>query len=251
MFPQRKIFQCGIFAVGAVSVFILILFVFLVARSRYEKQLAAKIWPVTTPEVFARVSSSAGSAPIVLLLGDSRMAQWDLPLLPSWRVVNAGVNGLTTGELRRCAPKVLDDFQPAVVVLQAGINDLKFIGLQPSRAAEIVSLAADNLAAVLGECTARHCQVVILKTWPTHTPSLLRRLVWSAKIPAAVEQLNTQLEALDSPTAGIRVVDLFREASLKFSPEQYRDTLHFKPETYRQLTPALALMLETNSLPKK
>lgn len=236
---------------GAVIAFAVFLLAFLMARSRYEKQLTAKIWPVTTPEVFAHVSLSDRSAPTVLLLGDSRMAQWDLPPLPGWRVVNAGMNGLTTGELRRGAPKVLDDFQPAVVVLQAGINDLKFIGLHPERAAEIVSLAADNLNTVVRECVARHCRVIVLKTWPTQTPSLLRQLVWSAKISAAVDQLNTKLESLNSPSDGIRVVDLFREARIKLSPESYRDTLHFKPETYQQLTPALALALEATSFPAK
>src|SRR5208282_5153351 len=75
------------------------------ARSRYENKLARQIWPLTAPDISARSISPANSAPMVLLLGDSRMAQWDLPQWSGWRVVNAGVGGLTTGQLRLSAPK--------------------------------------------------------------------------------------------------------------------------------------------------
>ncbi|MGA2854459.1 MAG: GDSL-type esterase/lipase family protein, partial [Verrucomicrobiota bacterium] len=147
------------------------------ARSRYENRWARQIWPAIAPNISARSSSPANSAPTVLLLGDSRMAQWDLPQWPGWRVVNAGADGLTTGQLRLCAPKLLDEFQPDAVVLEAGINDLKFAGLHPEMASQLVSLAASNLTAVVHECAARHCRVILLETWPASQPDLARRLV--------------------------------------------------------------------------
>jgi lysophospholipase L1-like esterase len=214
------------------------------ARSRYESQLAQQIWPLTTPDISARSSSPANSTLTVLLLGDSRMAQWDLPQLAGWRVVNAGAGGLTTGQLRLCAPKFLDEFHPDVVVLEAGINDLKFLGVRPEMASQIISLAASNLTAVVRECAARRCQVIMLETWPASRPELARRLVWNAGIPAAVDELNVRLQSLNQPEDGIRVVDLFKEAGLKPENGLYRDTLHFKPEVYQRLTPALGRELE-------
>jgi lysophospholipase L1-like esterase len=68
---------------------------------------------------------------------------------------------------------------------------------------------------------------------------LARRLVWSAEIPAAVDALNAQLQKLNAPEQGIRVIDLFKDAGLKPEAGLYRDTLHFKPEVYQRLTPAL------------
>ncbi|HEX7577068.1 MAG TPA: hypothetical protein VF430_03420, partial [Verrucomicrobiae bacterium] len=118
-------------------------------------------------------------------------------------------------------------------------NDLKFLGLRPEMAPQIISLAASNLTAVVHECAARHCQVIVLETWPAGEPDLLRRLVWNAKISAAVGSLNAQLRLFNSPGQGIRVVDLFSEAGLKPEASLYRDTLHFKPEVYQRLTPAL------------
>lgn len=215
------------------------------ARTHYEYRLAQQIWPVAAPEISVVSKSPPGFKSTVLLLGDSRMAQWDLPQLVGWRVVNAGAGGLTTGQLRLAAPKFLDEFHPDAVVLEAGINDLKFIGLRTALSPQIISLAASNLTAVVRGCAADHCQVIVLETWPAGQPDLARRLVWSAKIPAAVDALNAQLQHLNSPGQGIRVVDLFKEAGLKPEAGFYRDTLHFKPEVYQSLTPALEKILGT------
>ena len=214
------------------------------ARKQYESRLAQQIWPLTAPDIFARSTAPAKAAPTVLLLGDSRMAQWDLPQWTGWRVVNAGTGGLTTGQLRLSAPRLLDEFHPDAVVLEAGINDLKFLGLRPKMASPIVSLATSNLTAVVRECAARRCQVIVLETWPAGQPDLARRLVWNAVIPASVDSLNAKLRLLNAPERGIRVADLFKAAGLKPEAGLYRDTLHFKAEVYQRLTPALEKELE-------
>jgi lysophospholipase L1-like esterase len=223
-----------------------VVFEFWSARSRYENQLSQQIWPVVAPEISIISNSPADFKSTVLLLGDSRMAQWDLPPLAGWRVVNAGAGGLTTGQLRLCAPKLLDEFHPDAVVLEAGINDLKFIGLRRELSPQMISLAASNLTAIVHECAARHCQVIVLETWPVGQQDLARRLVWSAEIPAAVDALNAQLKKLNAPEQGIRVVDLFKETGLKPEAGLYCDALHFKPEVYQRLTPALERELEVS-----
>ncbi len=65
-------------------------------REHYEERLRQQIWPVTAPEMAVLSSPPTGSRPTVMLLGDSRVAQWGLPPLTGWRVVNAGAGGLTT-----------------------------------------------------------------------------------------------------------------------------------------------------------
>lgn len=214
------------------------------ARTRYEYHLAERIWPLNAPDISVVSNAPANFSSTVLLLGDSRMAQWELPQLAGWRVVNAGAGGLTTGQLRLCAPKLLDEFQPDAVVLEAGINDLKFLGLRPEMGSRIISLASSNLAAVVHECAARRCRVIVLETWPAAQPDLARRLVWNAAIPASVVSLNAQLHSLNAPEQGICVIDLFNDAGLEPEAGLYRDTLHFKPEVYQHLTPALERELE-------
>jgi lysophospholipase L1-like esterase len=215
-----------------------------VMRARYERQLRQQIWPDHAPEPSVVSNAPAGLAPTALLLGDSRMAQWGLPPLAHWHVVNAGTGGFTTAQTRLCAPALLDQFRPDVVVLQAGINDLKYLGLRPDMSSPVVALALSNLAAVTGECAQRRCQVLLLTVWPASEPDLARRVVWSEAVPAAVARLNGKLQLLASPTKAIRVVDLFKEAGLAPEAEFYRDTLHLKPAAYQRLTPCLQRELD-------
>jgi lysophospholipase L1-like esterase len=213
-------------------------------RAGYESRLRQEIWPERAPEPSVVSNAPAGLARTVLLLGDSRMAQWGLPSLAPWHVVNAGTGGFTTGQVRLCAPDLLDRFKPDFVVVQAGINDLKFLGLRPAMRPQVVSLALSNLTAIVEESARRHCKVILLTIWPAGEPSLARRLVWSQAVSAAVAQLNGQLQKLDSAEKGIRVVDLFLQAGLKTGDECYRDTLHLQPAAYQLLTPLLKKELE-------
>lgn len=217
------------------------------ARARYEDLLRQRIWPVVAPATSVRESEPASSKPTVMLLGDSRMAEWGLPRLARWRVVNGGAGGLTTGQIRLRVAGLLDEFHPDAVVLQVGINDLKFLGLRPELSATVVSLAASNLTAVVNECVARHCRVLVLETWPPGRPTLARLPVWSRAIPASVGELNERLRAADAPERRVRVVDLFKLAGLNPGPESFRDTLHFVPAVYERLTPVLENELDAGS----
>ena len=216
-------------------------------RELYEERLRQQIWPLTAPEAAVLSSPPVGSKPTVMLLGDSRVAQWGLPPLTGWRVINAGAGGLTTGQIRLRMPGLLDQFHPDTVVVEAGINDLKFLGLQPALTPEMVMLAASNLAVIARVCVEHHCQVIVLETWPVGQPDLARRLVWSGAVSDSVNQLNARLRLLNSPQKRIRVVDLFGQAGLKPETGWYRDTLHFKPEVYQRLTPVLERELKISS----
>jgi lysophospholipase L1-like esterase len=224
---------------------------FWLARAHYENRLRQQIWPAHTPEISSISSSAGASVPTVMLLGDSRIAQWGLPELKHWHVVNAGAGGLTTAQVRLVTPGLLAEFRPDAVVLQAGINDLKFLGLRPEMASTIVSLAASNLESIVYECAGRHCKIIVLETWPAGQPGFLRRLVWSAEITKSVDRLNARLRSLEWPEGEILVVDLFNEAGLKPGAGLYYDTLHFKPEVYQRLTPALEKTLNGTPLPAK
>ena len=237
--PQANSSRANLFLITLAVLFGAVSVALWSARRCYESRLRQRLWPAMAPDISVLSTPPAGPARTVLLLGDSRVVEWRLPLLAHWRVVNAGGNGLTTGQVRLCAAKLLDEFRPDAVVLEAGINDLKYLGLRPEMASAVVSLALENITAIAGECEKRRCRIVLLETWPAGKPGLARRLVWSRAIPLAVDQLNAQLRSLNSPDRGIRVVDLFQEAGLKPEAACYRDTLHFKPEVYQQLTPAL------------
>jgi lysophospholipase L1-like esterase len=224
---------------------------FWTARARYESRLREQIWPALAPEFSVITQVAPASDRTVMLLGDSRMAQWGLPAFRRWRVVNAGAGGLTTGQVLLVTPRLLEEYRPDVLVVEAGINDLKFLGLRPGMKSTVASLAAGNLTAIASEGMKHHCQVILLETWPAGRPDWARRLVWNAAIPASVAELNTQLRKLDAPGRGIRVINLLQEAGLKPEAELYFDTLHFKQGVYQKLSPALGKVLNQTPPPSR
>lgn len=216
-----------------------------VLRTQYETRLRQQVWPERVPEIPVVSNAPPGAARTVLMLGDLRTAQWGLPPLSHWRVINAGADSLTTGQIRQCAPALLDRFHPDAIVLEAGINDLKYLGLRPAMTDRIVSLTLSNITAIVTAGAERHCRVIVLTTWPAGQLTPARRLVWNAVVPEAVSRLNRRLQTLDSPEKGIHVADLFKKAGLKPDANFYRDTLRLTPAAYDLLTPLLEKELDS------
>lgn len=117
------------------------------------------------------VRRMSAPSPLILAIGDSLIAGYGLATSESFparleaalradhagaRVVNAGVSGDTTGEVRRRLPSVLSrlDARPALAIVQAGPNDV----LQRTPPAR----TRDNLSAILIEL--ERCGVPVLLT---------------------------------------------------------------------------------------
>ena len=209
------------------------------SRSRYIADLIRQVWPAGTGAPVV-LESALGGSPTILLLGDSRIAQWELPRPERGRIVNAGISGATTARIADAARDFLERYRPDVVVIEAGINDLKLAGARPDLSAKIVDEAFANLARLVKHCRAAQAKVLVLPVWPASEPSLLRRPVWnSAAVSGAVAALNERLRSLEGP--GVMVCDLFAEIGGK---PAYRDTLHLQPETYQRLTPRLEAWIQ-------
>jgi lysophospholipase L1-like esterase len=169
----------------------------------------------------------------VLFLGDSRMQEWpDLPR-DRFTTVNAGGGGETTAQIRLRAAATLDAVRPELVVLQAGVNDLKTIGALPDRAKDIEASCLANLAALVELCRERNARVVLVPIMPTARPSLLRRIVWSSEIDAARLRVNAELRRRFADSPGVALLD-----ELRVGAADYRDTLHFTPTAYGKLEAA-------------
>ena len=213
-------------------------------RQFYAERLQAQIYPAGQPQSPRVTSDARHYQSTILLFGDSRMAAWTFPPMAGVRLVNGGVNGATTAQLRLRLPQLLEEFHPDVVVLQAGINDLKLAGIQPERAEELVAQAADNLEAMAADCLAHHCRVLLLLTWPPGPPEWRRLPVWNQQVPEAVTRLNLRLKAFGATHQNAVVVDLLAEGGRQPTPADFKDALHFRPEFYQHLTPPLLRRLQ-------
>jgi lysophospholipase L1-like esterase len=214
------------------------------ARFFYARELAVRRQPISLrPPVHTGNSSGIR----VLLLGDSRVAEW--PSLPAnFYTINAGIPSETTTQVLRRAPAIFESEKPDVVVIQAGINDLKAIGVSPADAVEIKTNCLRNLSELVALSRERRAKVILTLILPSGKIPLVRRLFWSEEVNRAVAEVNQQLSNLYGGQPGIAILDLGKvladRSSATSSLDAYRDALHLKPEAYQKLQMALLSLLE-------
>jgi lysophospholipase L1-like esterase len=196
----------------------------------YRRELRVRLHP--TFPVPGKVQATPARR-LVLFLGDSRMQEW--PDLPKARfvTVNAGGGGETTQQILLRAGATLDAVRPELVVLQAGINDLKTIGALPDAASQTEATCLTNLTRLVTLAREHGAAVVMVPVLPAEAPSLVRRLVWSSEIDEARQRVNTALRQRFGGEQGVVLLD-----EHLLLPEDYRDTLHFAPSAYTKLEKA-------------
>jgi lysophospholipase L1-like esterase len=222
------------------------------ARHFYARELSVRLQPVGGTSL---TRSGNAAAQRILFLGDSRAADW--PALPADRffTLNAGVAGETTAQIRWRAEAVLSVEKPAVVVVQAGINDLKAIGVLPEAATQIQEQCTSNILEIVSLCRQHNARVVLTLILPPGKVPLARRFVWSGKIETALREINNSLTRRYADAEGVAVFDMekilapTRPGSSDFS--DYRDTLHLQLAAYARLEPALLHQLELFSLAER
>ncbi len=238
---KRLIIMLGVVSLFATLALALTILLFL--RRHYAATLAAKVWPADRFTVGVVGTAVPGSR-TVLLMGDSRMTDWGLPQIEGWRVVNAGLPGITTAQLVSCCRTLLDQVRPQMVVIQIGINDLKLLGVRPDLGEAVTVTCVSNIMAVVSECRRVGVRVVVIPVWPAGKVTLARRVVWSDAVDPAVTETNARLQRLLANEEGVYVADLLLELTHGLSKENcerlYRDTLHLKSETYVRLSALLA-----------
>ena len=136
--------------------------------------------------------------PLLVLFGDSRVAQWPAIALEAelagWRVVNRGLGGQTSEAVHaRLAAHVLP-LEPEVIVLQAGVNDLRMIPLFPEQERAIIERCRDNLIATVRAARASGATVVVATIIPLG-PTPLRARRWQP-VRNAIDEVNVSLLAL-------------------------------------------------------
>jgi len=159
-------------------------------------------------------------------------------------VINRGVGGQTTAQIIARFDEDVSSLQPDVLIIQAGINDLKANGLFPERRNEIVATCKKNLAAMAQRATAQGATVILTTVFPTAQPSLLRRPFWSDAVGTAIVEVNEY-----SKTLVTEQLLLFDSAAIlagengAIRPDYSDDLLHLNQEGYRALNHALTELL--------
>lgn len=182
----------------------------------------------------------------LVFYGDSRAALWPAPAVTGWTVINRGIGAQTTAQVALRFDQHLAPLRPDVVVLQAGINDLKTLPLFPERRDAIIAACLANLRGLIAQTQELGAVVVVTTIFPVGQPPPERWIFWSDDIAQAVAAVNADLRAL----AGGRVLVLDAYALLAgadglIRPQYSADELHLNAAGYESLNRALAELLQT------
>ena len=178
--------------------------------------------------------------PLLVFFGDSRAYMWGAPTVPGFTIANRGIPWQTTAQILGRADADVLALHPDLVVLEAGVNDLKVIAEAPERRAEIVSECETNIARIVDACRRAGATVVIASVFELGDISLVKRPFWSDDVAVAIREVNAFLATL----ARDRVVVLDTNAALDDGHGEIRrayqlDYLHIDAEGYAALNQKL------------
>jgi lysophospholipase L1-like esterase len=202
---------------------------------------AAKLALLEVPAQRHIATRTPATPPVLLLFGDSRIAQWQpLPDRP-YPIIRNGHPGASAIQLVPAFQQALARHRPAVVLLQLGANDAVGAALAdpPTREKALVdTLAAiDRMAAA---ATAHGARLILTKVIRPVRPDPLRQLLLDDRVDAYIAQVNAGLPAIAARHGATLKSPMPLLAPRGEVPDSFRkDWLHLTPEAYSALAPLL------------
>ncbi|WP_301930518.1 GDSL-type esterase/lipase family protein [Ferruginibacter sp.] len=125
-------------------------------------------------------------------MGDSRIYQWNIPdtIIPAANYANLGVNAQTTAQVLYRLGLHLQQGTPEFLFLQAGINDIKAIGVFPEKKDFIIAECIKNIELLIDTCIKCNIHPVFCTIIPPGDVQLFRRPVWTSEIKDKVAYVN-------------------------------------------------------------
>jgi lysophospholipase L1-like esterase len=160
----------------------------------------------------------------------SQYAYWLVRAHPEWTVVNQGVNGERSDQIRARFARDVLALKPGAVVIIAGVNDV----YQGRPAAHVV----EQLRAMYDEAKAAGIAVVAGSIIPYNTATPEQN--------ARMREINAWIEATAAADPAIRFVDTRAAVAAPGDPDRLfesPDDLHPSPAGYRRMAEALRPVL--------
>ncbi len=217
-----------------------------------------KVATLSAPASAMYVPSNAnlppkGSKPRIVLIGDSRIAQWptSAAMAGQWDVINRGIGGETVAQLVQRFDRDAIALDPDVIVIEAGVNDLVAATfLDDAEKQRVARNVGEGIRQMASKAAAARRRVVVATVIPPAKPDFFRRPVWNEMLRDLVAGVNADLKNARWPD-GVSLIDLLpvlQAEDQRKVPDEYRlDTLHLNDAGYRRLTEALASHLQSAS----
>lgn len=184
-------------------------------------------------------------SPLIVFFGDSRAAEWPPPNdVKNVNFLNRGIGAQTTAQILGRFQAHIAPLNPQVIVLQAGINDLKTIPLFSEQKEDIVNDCKENIKQLVDLSLATGARVIVTTIFPLGELPIERRPFWSDDVEVAINDVNEFIETLASDR--VTIFDsgkVLANSNGIVDPKYSRDFLHLNPTGYEALNEALAEIL--------
>jgi lysophospholipase L1-like esterase len=181
----------------------------------------------------------------VVMMGDSRAQAWRRHTLPAdYLVINRGVGAQTTIQILERFDRQISLLDPDLIILEAGVNDLKMIALFPEQREKIIEDCRNNMRELVRRSVATGAKVILVTIFPRGPLPLERRPFWSSAVDSAIIDVNSSLKELASD--GVTILDAsFLEEDGYVRDEYAADLLHLTDAGYDALNVGLARVVGT------
>jgi len=181
----------------------------------------------------------------VVFFGDSRAANWPAPAaLDEIEFINRGIGAQTSTQVAQRFDYHLKPLQPQIVILQAGINDLKTIPLFPDQKERIVANCKANIQQIVSQSVASGATVILTTIFPVGKAPIERKPLWSDDVAASVDEVNAYIHALTEDDVVIfDAYSILADDDGTMKAEYSEDELHINDRGYEALNNELATIL--------
>ncbi|XCN73535.1 MAG: GDSL-type esterase/lipase family protein [Candidatus Electrothrix aestuarii] len=207
--------------------------------------IGLSFFPVTP----ASILDKQKDAKRLVFFGDSRIEQWTQPKIAGYEILNRGIGGQTSTQILMRYDAHVRPLAPDILLIQAGINDLKTIALFPEQRDKILADLQENLAALTQRAVDQGITVLLTTIFPVGKVPLARKLFWSKDVEAAIVKVNTFISSLQAKN--ILVFDAYSilvGEDGKIRPQYSRDLLHLNQEGYKVLNRELGQFIANLSV---
>ena len=183
--------------------------------------------------------------PLIVFFGDSRAAEWPAPeQVRNATFLNRGIGNQTTAQLLGRFQEHVTPLHPQIIILQAGINELKTIPLFPDQKETIIKNCKSNLKRIVDLSLAIEARVIVTTIFPLGRLPIERRPFWSADVEIAINEVNAFIETLASDDVIIFETDkVLANLDGVVDPQYSQDFLHLNPAGYAALNDAIDELL--------
>jgi len=215
-------------------------FAFISFRKYYLNYNLLRLDPLEENKLKSDIPDEALTAHDIWMIGDSRIARWDQNLIssPDHRILNLGIEGQTTAQVLGRLKEYLKVATPKQIIFEAGINDLKIIGLNKDLQPGVELMCYNNITTVVNICRDKQIRIIAINIIPAGRMNFVRRLFWNNSVKESIGKINSRLKTFcDSKYSFFYDSDEIlcdRDSIVK--QEYSKDFLHLNKEGYKALS---------------